>query len=132
MAGPVRSPAALPAVPAMRLRPGIPPGWPWEPAFAQDLIRWAAALHWQDGPGDVTWAVLALDCETFLGRALLASPHQLRGMRLPLGERAQVLRQASRLLQRHMAAGRLLQGAPIDRCRALVLLGGRLCARLRA
>ena len=42
------------AVPAMRLRPGVLPGWPWEPAFAQDLVRWAAALQWQDGPGDVT------------------------------------------------------------------------------
>ena len=101
----------LPAAPAMRLHPGVPPGWPWEPAFAQDLVRWAAALRWQDGPGDVTWAELALDCETFLGRPLPASPHhQLRGMRLPLGERPQVLRQAARLLQRHMAAGRFLQG----------------------
>ena len=53
-------------------------------------------------------------------------------MSLPLGERAQVLRQAARLLQRHMAAGRLLQGAPSDRRRALVPLGGRLCAGLRA
>ena len=101
----------LPAAPAMRFHPGVPPGWPWEPAFAQDLVRWAAALRWQDGPGDVTWAELALDCETFLGRPLPASPHhQLRGMRLPLGERPQVLRQAARLLQRHMAAGRFLQG----------------------
>ena len=117
----------------MRLRPGVPPGWPWEPAFAQDLVRWAAALRWQDGPRDVTWAELTLDSETFLGRALPASPHhRLRGMRLPLGERAQVLRQAARLLQRHMAAGRFLQGAPSDRCRALVPLGGRLCAGLRA
>ena len=126
-------PLQLPAVPAMRLRPGIPPGWPWEPAFAQDLVRWAAALRWQDGPGDVTWVELALDCETFLGRAPPASPHhQLWGMRLPLGERAQVLRQAARLLQRHMAAGRFLSGAPSDRCRALVPLGGRLCAGLQA
>ena len=31
-----------------------------------------------------------------------------------------------------MAAGRLLQGAPSDRCRAVVPLGGRLCAGLRA
>ena len=53
-------------------------------------------------------------------------------MRLPIGERAQVLLQAARLLQRHMAAGRFLQGAPSDRCRALVPLGGRLCAGLRA
>ena len=59
-------------------------------------------------------------------------PHQLRGMRLPLGECAQVPQQAARLLQRHMAAGRFLQGAPSDRCSALVSLGGRLCAGPRA
>ena len=117
----------------MRLRPGVPPGWQWEPAFAQDLVCWATALRWQDGPGDVTLVKLALDCETVLGRALPASPHQqLRGMRVPLGERAQVLRHAARLLQRHMAAGRFLQGAPSDRCRVLIPLGGRLCAGLRA
>ena len=82
--------------------------------------------------GTSTWVELALDWELFLGRALPASSHhQLRGMRLPLGERAQVLRQALRLLQRHMAAGRLLQGDPSDR-RALILLGGCLCTGLRA
>ena len=123
----------LPAAPGMQLRPGVPPARPWELPFAQDVVRWAAALRRQDGQGDVTWAELALDCETFLGRALPASPHhQLRGMRLALPERAQVVRQAARLLQRHMAAGRFLQGAPSDRCRALVPLGGRLCAGLRA
>ena len=121
------------AVLAMRLRPGVPPGWLWEAAFALDLIRWAAALRWQDGPGDVTWVELALDCEKFLGRALSAFPHhQLRGMRLPLGERAQLLRQAARLLQRHVAAGHFLQGAPSDRCKALVPLGICPCAGLRA
>ena len=75
---------------------------------------------------------MALDSETFLGRALPSSPdHQLRGMCLPLGERVQVVRQAARLSQRHMALGRILQGAPSDRCRALISLGGRLCAGLR-
>ena len=69
----------------------------------------------------------------FLGQALPVSlHHQLRGTRLPLGERAQVLRQALRLLQCHMAVGRLLHGTPSDRCRALIPLGGRLCAGLRA
>ena len=69
----------------------------------------------------------------FLGRALPVSlHHQLRGTRLQLGERAQVLRQALQLLQCHMAAGRLLHGTPSDRCRALIPLGGRLCAGLRA
>ena len=123
----------LPAVPAMRLRPRIPPGWPWEPACGQDLACRATALRWQGGAGHVTWVELALDCETFLGWALPASPHhQLRGMRVPLGERAQVLRHAARLLQRHMATGRFLQGAPSYRCRAIVPLGGRLCAGARA
>ena len=123
----------LPAAPAMRLRPGFLPGWPSEPVFAHDLVRWAAALCWQDGPGDVTWAELALDYELFPGWALPASPHhRLRGMRLPLGERAQVLRQALRRLQRHIAARWLLQGALSDHCRALIPLGGRLCAGLQA
>ena len=53
-------------------------------------------------------------------------------MRLPLGVRAQVLRQAARLLQCHMAAERIPQGAPSDRCRTLIPLGGCLCAELRA
>ena len=96
----------LPAVPAMRLRPGVPPGWPWEPAFAQ-AVRWAVARGWQDGPGDITWAELALDCDLFLGPAGFPR-HQLQGMRLPLGERAHMLRKVVRLLQCHMAAERLL------------------------
>ena len=57
--------------------------------------------------------------------------HQLQGMRLPLGERAQVLRQAALLLQCHMAGRRILQGAPSGGRRALVPLWGRLCAGLR-
>ena len=76
---------------------------------------------------------MALDCKKPLGRALPASPHhQLRGMHLPLGERAQVLRQAARLLPRHMAAQRSLQGARSVHCRVLVPLGGCLCAALQA
>ena len=87
--------------------------------------------RWQDGPGNITWAYLTVDCESFLGRALPSSPHhKLRGTRLPLGERAYESWQASRLLQRTMAAGRLLQGAQSNRRRALIPLGGRVCARL--
>ena len=101
----------LPAEPAMQLCTGDPPAWPWEPAFAQAPVRWAAALRWKDGQGDVTWVELALDYETFLGRALPASPQQqLRGMRLPLGERAQVLRQAAQLLQASHGSGSLPAG----------------------
>ena len=79
----------LPPAPALRMRPGMPPGWPgWEPAPAHDLVRWAAALAWQPGPSDVSWAELALDYEAFIGWALPASPHhKLRETRLPLGER---------------------------------------------
>ena len=47
-----------------------------------------------------------------MGRALPASlDHRLRGTRLPLGERAQVLRKAVGLAERHLAAGALLRGA---------------------
>ena len=55
-----------------------------------------------------------------MGRALPASPdHRLRGTRLPLGERAQVLRKAVGLAERHLAAGALLSGDPLGRCRSL-------------
>ena len=68
-----------------------------------------------------------------MGRALPASPdHWLRGTRLPLGERAQVLRKAVALAERHLAAGALLGGAPLGRCRSLLPLGGRVCAGLSA
>ena len=51
-----------------------------------------------------------------MGRALPASPdHRLRGTRLPPGERAQVLRKAPGLAERHLAAGALLSGAPLGR-----------------
>ena len=48
--------------------------------------------------------------------------HKLRGTRLLLAERAQVLHQAAWQLQRHMAAVQLLRGAPADRCRSLLPL----------
>ena len=54
------------------------------------------------------------------------------GARLPLGERAQVLRKAVGLAERHLAAGALLGGAPLGRCRSLLPLGGRVCAGLSA
>ena len=42
----LRDPLLSPsAAPTMRLRLGVPPRWPWEPAFAHDLVHWAAALH---------------------------------------------------------------------------------------
>ena len=81
----------------------------------------------------MSWAELALDYEAFVGRALPASPdHRLRGTRLPLGERARVLRKAARLVERHLVAGTLPCGAPLGRCRSLLPLGGRVCAGLSA
>ena len=85
------------------------------------------------GPAQVSWAELSLDYEAFVGRALSASPdHRLRGTRLPLGEWAQILRKAVGLAERHLAAGALLSGAPLGRCRSLLPLGGRVCAGLSA
>ena len=81
------------------------------------------------GPAEVSWAELALDYEAFVGRALSASPnHRLQGTRLPLRERAQALHIAVGLVERHLAAGSLLRGAPLGRCRSLL----RVCAGLSA
>ena len=50
----------------------------------------------------------------FAGRALLASPdHRMRGTRLLLGERAQILRKAAGLVERHLVAGTLLCSPPL-------------------
>ena len=89
--------------------------------------------HVLDPPCVFFRAELALDYEAFVERALLASPdHRLRGTRLPLGERAQILRKAVGLAERHLAVGTLLSGAPLRRCRSLLPLGGRVCAGLSA
>ena len=90
-------------------------------------------LAWMAGPAEFSGDELALDYEAFVGRALPASPDdRLRGTRLPLGDRAQVLRKAAGLVERHLVAGTLLCGAPLGRCRSLLHLGGRVCARLSA
>ena len=97
------------------------------------MVRWAQALAWMPGPAEVFWAELALDYEAFVWRALRASPdHRLRGTCLPLGEQAQILRKAVCLAERHLMAGTLLSGAPLERCRSLLPLGGRVCAELWA
>ena len=119
-----------------RPRPRNP--FPWDAfvgpiPFILDPVRWARALAWAPGPAEVSWVELPLDYEAFVGRALPASPdHRLRGTRLPLGERAQILRKAMGLAERHLAAGALLSGAPLGRCRSLLPLGGRVCAGLSA
>ena len=48
------------------------------------------------------------------------------------GERAQVLRKAVALAERHLAAGALLGGAPLGRCRSFLPLGGHVCTGLSA
>ena len=116
-----------------RLQPGVPADWRWPQDFIHDLIRWARALAWAPGPAEVSWAELALDYEAFVGRALPASPdHRLRGTRLPLGERSQVLRKPVGQAERHLAAAALRGGAQLGRCRSLLHLGGRVCAGLSA
>ena len=116
-----------------RMQPGVPPDWRWPQDFIHDLVRWARALAGAPGPAQVSSAELALDYAAFVGRALPASPdHRLWGTRLLLGERAQVLRKAVGLAERHLAAGALLGGAPLGRCRSLLPLGGRVCAGLSA
>ena len=123
----------LPAAPTMRLRPGVPPGWPWEPAVAQELVRWAAVLRWQDGPGDVTWAELALDCETHPGPGPSGVPPPSLAGDAPPARRARASPAAGRGAVAAPHGGRALPaGAPSDRCRGLVPLGGRLCAGMRA
>ena len=116
-----------------RLQPGVPADWRWPRDFIHDLKRWARALTWDPGPPEVYWAELALDYETFVGRALPASPdHRLRGTRLPLRERAQVLRKAVGMAESHLAAGVLLSGAPLGRRPSLLPLRGCVCAGLSA
>ena len=116
-----------------RLRPGAPPDWRWPQDFMHDLVRWARALAWMPGPAEVSWARVALDYEAFVGRALPASPdHRLLGTRLLPGERAQILRKAVGLTERHLAGGTLLSGTPLGRCRSLLPLGGRVCPGLPA
>ena len=97
LCGPLRR---FPRAPAPRMRPGMPAGCPgWEPAFAHDFIRWEGALARHPGLRDVSWAEVALDNEAFIGWALpMSRHHNLGGMRLPLGERAKVLRRAAQLV----------------------------------
>ena len=85
------------------------------------------------GLAEVSWAELALDYEAFVGRVLPTSPdHGLWGTRLPLGERAQVLRKAPGLVERHLVAGTLLCGASLGHRCSLLPLGGRVCVGLSA
>ena len=66
-AGPLPMPPARPPLDAPE---GLPPHWPWEATFLHALLRWAGALLWLPGQGQVTYVELALDFEERAGRAL--------------------------------------------------------------
>ena len=75
--------------------------WPWEVGFITDLLCWPRALQWADEPGTITFIELALDFEEFAERTLPAAPQaKFRGHKLPLQERARVLRLALCTVQR--------------------------------
>ena len=114
-----------------RPQPTAPPAW--GPAgqlpqdFVEDLVRWTGT----GVDAGVCWAELSLDYKAFVGRALPASPdHRLRGMRLPLGERAQDLRKAAGLVEHHLVAGTLLCGAPLGGAAPFSPLGAACSSRL--
>ena len=69
--GPLRP---APAQEPLQLLQGSLAGWPWERGFAEALVRWASALQWVPGLGQVTYPELALDFESHSNRALPAKP----------------------------------------------------------
>ena len=124
-AGPLPRPPARPPLDAPA---GLPPQWPWEATFLHALLRWAGALLWLPGQGQVTYAELALDFEEHAGRALPAAPgHRLAGRVLPLRERAHVLKLALDKTQQFLRVGELLGGQLRPLCNALVPFGGYKC-----
>ena len=102
--------------------------WTWaaeESLLALSLVRWASALQWVPGSGQVTYAELALDFESQSNRALPARPGHRHPQRvLSLRERARVLRDAADLLQPLLAGGTLLEGRFRWMCASLVPMGG--------
>ena len=96
--------------------------------FLYALLRWAGALLWLPGQGQVTYVELALDFEEHAGRALPAAPgHKLAGRVLPLGQRAHVLKLALDKTQQFLRAGELLGGQLRPLCNTLVPFGGYKC-----
>ena len=88
---PARDPLELPQGPLAR--------WTWERDFAEALVRWASALQWVPGSGQVTYAELALHFESHSNRALPTGPgHRHARQVLSLRERARVLREVADLL----------------------------------
>ena len=76
------------------------------------MVRWAGAVAWHLGPGNISWAELAPDYEAFVGRALPASlHHKLWGIPLPLGERARVMRLAVRFVAAHGSGPTTVRGS---------------------
>ena len=124
-AGPLPMPPARPPLDAPE---GLPPHWLWEATFLHALLRWAGALLWLPGQGQVTYVELPLDFEEHVGRALPVAPgHKLAGRVLPLRERAHVLKLALDRTQQFLRAGELLGGQLRPLCNALVPLGGYRC-----
>ena len=114
---PARDPLQLPQGPLA--------GWPWERGFAEALVRWASALQWVPGSGQVTYTELAVHFESHSNRALPATPgHRHARQVLSLRQRARVLREAADLLQPLLAGGTLLEGCFRWMCASLVPLGG--------
>ena len=107
-AGPLPMPPARPPLDAPE---GLPPHWPWEATFLHALLRWAGALLWLPGQGQVAYVELALDFGEHAGQALPPAPgHKLAGCVLPLRERAHVLKLALDKTQQFLRAGELLGG----------------------
>ena len=69
--GPLRP---APAWDPLQLPQGPLVGREWERGFAEALVRWASALQWVLGSGQVTYAKLALNFESHSNQALLARP----------------------------------------------------------
>ena len=97
------------------------------------LLSWLRELQWEPGLGQVTFAELVLDFEAHSGRAMPASPGaELQSIVLSLHERAQVLRTALSVLQRHVVSGTLVQRTMTLKARSLVPLGAGPLAGLTA
>ena len=106
--------------------PRTPRDW-WLPrAFIHELVWWVRALAWMPRPAEVCWAQLALDYEAFVGK----TDHRLCGTHLPLVEQAPIPRKAVGLAELHLAAGTLLSGAHLRRCRLLLSAEGHVCLGL--
>ena len=90
--------------------------------FPHDPVCWAGAVAWQQGPGDVSWAKLALHCE--LSPPHISASQAVRDSAPSWGEGPRATP--------CVAAGHVPRGSPTNRCCSLLLFGGCLCVALRA